>query len=93
MRPKPGKVLEALAQGVKVQMIGRDLARMTEPAESSPSEVAQAALCAEVTHIFEREPPKAPKAARFLLPREIARQRAGMHGLPRAPLVVRAAAM
>ena len=32
MRPKPGKVLEALAQGVKVQMIGRDLARMTEPA-------------------------------------------------------------
>ena len=32
MRPKTGKVLEALAQGVKVQMIGRDLARMTEPA-------------------------------------------------------------
>ena len=32
MRPKPGKVLEALAQGVKVQMIGRDLARQTEPA-------------------------------------------------------------
>lgn len=32
VRPKPGAVLEALAQGVKVQMVGRDLARQTAPA-------------------------------------------------------------
>jgi hypothetical protein len=29
VRPKAGNVLEALAKGVKVQMVGRDLARQT----------------------------------------------------------------
>ena len=32
VRPKAGNVLEALARGVKVQMVGRDIARQTASA-------------------------------------------------------------
>ena len=37
VRPKAGKELEALAKGVKVDMIGRDLARQT-PSEPKPND-------------------------------------------------------
>ena len=37
VRPQAGKVLQALEEGVKVEMIGRDLARQT-PSEPKPND-------------------------------------------------------